>query len=531
MLSCGHYRTRDIVVNYPATVDKLVDAKRRAESASAAKSHFLAVVSHEIRTLLYGMLASIELIGKTRLDGVQTQLSTALACSARTLKDVLNNALDFTRIETGVIEAVRQEFDLRQEIESAIQAFSARASLKGLQLHCRIDPGLAGLWWGDGLKLRQILNNLLNNAVKFTAVGSVTVAGSRDADTGADTANISLSVRDTGPGIAEADVDRIFTLFGQGGDAGIRPPCSGAGLGLYLCRQFATAMDGVIELVSKPAGGSTFTLRIALQRAGAASAAISKRTTTAAAPSAAPSVRKSRRGETGANVLIVDDHSINRLLLEQQLHYFGCRVTIAASGTEALAHERRFDLILTDLNMPGLDGYALARIWRATGMDCPIIAITAGHTANERERCLAAGINGYLKKPFTMDELEELLGQRIGLHDRQPEIHVGHGAMHRWQPETMRTAAAALTFDLAELAQCAAASDIVRLGKVVHRIHGGMALLEMRPAAALCLAIEESIAFEWGQEALQLTPVLWDMLTQIREDIDPGDPVDAVDLE
>jgi two-component system capsular synthesis sensor histidine kinase RcsC len=298
-------------------------------------------------------------------------------------------------------------------------------------------------------------------------------------------------------------------------------------------------MDGVIELVSTPAGGSTFTLHVALQRAGATvtktkptvKSTATATATAVAAPPVTPPRSRDRRRKSAANVLIVDDHPINRLLLQQQLLYFGCKVTIAASGSEALAHERYFDLILTDLNMPGLDGYALARIWRATGVGCPIIAITAGDSASERERCVAAGINGYLKKPFTMDELEELLGQRIGLHTGPPESPLANGAAHRWQPETMRAAVAALTFDLAELAQCSAACDIDRLGKVVHRIHGGMALLDMRPAVALCRAIEESIAFELAQEALQLTPVLWNMLTQIREDIDPGDPVETTDLE
>jgi signal transduction histidine kinase/FixJ family two-component response regulator len=527
-----------------ATSRELSDAKLRAEKANAAKSLFLALVSHEIRTLLYGMLASIELIGKTRLDEVQTQLSTAMACSARTLKDVLNNALDFTRNETEAIDVVCRDFDLCAEIDSVRQAFSARATLKGLQLHCRIDPALAGLWHGDALKLAQILNNLLNNAVKFTAQGSVTMAAKLVGDHAVDgdpvdgtgagrgaARYIALSVRDTGPGIAAEDAERIFSLFGQAHAADGGAPFAGTGLGLYICKRFAAAMGGTIDLVSTP-GGSNFTLRIALQRAGAGSgdaAAAASVTTDAAATVIADtaSALPERQGRIGAEVLIVDDQPINRLLLEKQLSYFGCQVTTAANGAEALAHERCFDLILTDLNMPGLDGYALARIWRATGVACPIIAITAGHAADERERCLAAGMNGYLLKPFTMDDLAQLLGRRVGLQSAErQDAHSPRGALHRWQPETMRTAVAALTCDLSELAQCTAASDIGHLRKVVHRIHGGVALLEMRPAAALCRAIEESIEFEWTQEALQLIPVLQIMLTQIRGDIDPGEETD-----
>jgi two-component system capsular synthesis sensor histidine kinase RcsC len=514
----------------------------RTEKASIAKSLFLAVVSHEIRTLLYGMLASIELIGKTRLDEAQAQLSAAMACSARTLKDVLNNTLDFTRSESESIRVARQEFDLRRALEATVQAFDAQAALKGLQLHCRLDPALAGLWWGDSVKLMQILNNLLNNAVKFTAQGSVTLIGELVAEpAGAgDYAEIALAVRDTGPGIAAEDIDRIFGLFGQARYAAA-PSVSGAGLGLYICRQFATAMGATIDLASTPPDGSTFTLRLALQRSGAALAGIDTSadscasvpasgdtadTADAAVASVASALSAISRkagqacGKEAPWVLVVDDQPINRLLLERQLRHLGCHAVTAADGAEALAGKKRFDLILTDLRLPGLDGYALARIWRAGGMDCPIVAVSAGHAAVERERCAAAGMDGYLAKPFTMDELAQLLRKHLGPRAPPRSAHPD-GGWRRWEPGMMRIVVTTLASDLEALAACAANADIARLGRVVHRIHGGMALLEMRPAAALCRTIEECIEFEWLEESLQFVPALQEMLRQIRDDIDP----------
>jgi two-component system, NarL family, capsular synthesis sensor histidine kinase RcsC len=527
------------VTDWPAALQALFDAKAHAEAANAAKSLLLATISHEIRTPLYGMLASIELIGKTRLDALQMQLADAMACSAHTLKNVLDDALDFAKTEAGTetVAVAYREFDLCRDIESAVQGFAARAALKNLQLHCVLDPALAGLWWGDALKLTQILNNLINNAVKFTLRGSVTIAGKligEHADSGA--SHIELFVRDTGPGVAAENTERIFNLFEQADNPGSALPFSGSGLGLFICRKSATAMGGSIDLVSSPGSGSTFTLRFLLTRSGGGSPRMSN----------APSPKRESLRKTCARVLIVDDQPINLLLLEKQLNYFGCHVTTAASGAEALAHGLpaglnsglNFDLILTDLNLPDIDGCMLARSWRADGMTAPIVAITGRRSADEYARCLAAGMNGYLLKPFTMEELGVILACHVGLHCQpscEPPFELPaakalqslSAASYKWRPEMMRLAAAAITNDLAALAQCAAMPDAgknrEKLGKLIHRIHGGMAALDMRPAAALCRAIEESIEFEWMQEVRRLTPVLQDMLLQIREDIDPGE--------
>lgn len=602
------------------TQQALAEAKLYAESTSAAKSLFLATISHEIRTPLYGMLASVELIAKTRLDDIQLQLVQTMDNSVRTLKDVLNDALDFTKVETKNIELECQEFDLTKEVESVVQGFASRASLKDVELYCLIDPTLSGLWWGDAIKLVQVLNNLLNNAVKFTESGSVTIAV-RLIEVRSPGTCIEFSVQDTGAGIAEEDRECIFQPFGQGDVSHIKQQVAGTGLGLFICQKFVDMMDGAINVVSTPGIGTTFIVTITLTRSGAMQAVIpavlqgltfavnaapaygehlaslltvqggvvtlmiddayekngclaridvsdsvvlqntifldksfplnaSKKdgqwfvnplsgqalidTVLMAAGRKVLSMEEQESEITGsshyktdASVLIVDDQAINRLLLEKQLSYFGCQVTTACSGEEALQYAQHFDLILTDLNMPGMNGYQLVRQLRANAVSSPIVAVTASLLPGERERCHAAGMDGHLVKPFTMEDVEKVLERyidlRCDLSEKETEemaIQALSAASQRWQPEMMKIAVASIVADLDVLSDAVASADIGRLGKIAHRIHGGMATLEMRPAAALCQTIAESIEFEWHEEAFQLAPVLQRMLEQIRLDID-----------
>lgn len=631
------------------TEQTLAEAKLVAESVSASKSLFLATISHEIRTPLYGMLASIELMAKTRLDDEQRQLSHTMDGSARTLKDVLNDALDFTKGETEADELDRQEFDLAKELETVVQGFWSRASLKNLQLNCFIDPALEGLWWGDSLKLTQVLNNLINNAVKFTMHGNVTVIGQL-LTTGPNGSRIGLSVRDTGPGIDEEDAERIFQPFGQASGPVARQQFSGTGLGLFICKKFVAAMGGTIALDSEPGQGATFVVTITLSQAKriavdeslsgltfaintslehgthlssvitsksgvilelrddpdnrepysaridvtvdtaghgveghsetgefeeaahqgvvfldlslpyqpflkgnqgyanplSGSAVINALLMVAGRKAAEEAIQPAMMGsprKTDAHVLIVDDQAINRLLLEKQLTFFGCRISAAESGREALRQiqdGQHFDLILTDLNMPEMNGYELALALRAHEVLCPIIAVTASLLAGERERGQAAGMNGYMIKPFAMDDLEKLLERFIGLGKALPHIvsnamvidesdrdkaiaEASVVASQMWQPEMLKAAVNSMTEDMALLAVAIALADLDHLGAIAHRIHGGMAALDMRPAISLCRAIEESAEYEWQEEAFRLAPILLEMLEQIREDINPDE--------
>ncbi|QRX82584.1 ATP-binding protein [Glaciimonas sp. PAMC28666] len=639
------------------TEQTLAEARRLAESISASKSLFLATISHEIRTPLYGMLASIELMAKTRLDDAQRQLSRTMDGSARTLKDVLNDALDFTKGEVEAVELDHQELDLVKDIETVVQGFWSRASLKNLQLHCLIDPSLEGLWWGDSLKLTQVLNNLINNAVKFTQQGSVMVIGQLLSN-GPAGSRIALSVRDTGPGINHDDAERIFQPFGQANGAVPGQQFPGTGLGLFICKKFVAAMDGTVSVDSLPEKGSTFVVTITLSPAKLighaerlqrtdglsglsfsinaipefarhlSSVLISKggnvdqvsdisdsrdhysaridiidiidaadgpHVPDVAGKAAIPALQRAvfldlsfpyrpfLKGHQGyanslsgsavldavlmvagrkefiqeaeqsamtgslrrldADILIVDDQAINRLLLEKQLAYFGGRISAVGSGAEALELIKageHFDLILTDLNMPLMNGYELAHALRALAVSCPIIAVTASLLAGERERGEAAGMNGYMIKPFAMDDLEKLLERHVGFgtapptgppaammideSDREEAIAAASAiASQMWRPDMLRAAVISITEDLALLEAAIGRSDLVYLGEVAHRIHGGMAALDMRPATALCHTIEESVEYEWQEEAFRLAPVLQQMLLQIRQDIDPED--------
>ncbi|MGS0742721.1 ATP-binding protein [Glaciimonas sp. GG7] len=625
------------------TEEALAQAKLLAESASAAKSLFLATISHEIRTPLYGMLASIELMANTQLNDEQRQLSHTMDGSARTLKDVLNDALDFTKGETDTADLDRQEFDLTKCVETVVQGFWSRASLKNLELYCLMDPTLSGLWWGDALKLTQVLNNLINNAVKFTVSGSVTLSGKLLA-AGPDGARIELSVSDTGPGIAAEDRERIFQAFGQASSPMKGQQFSGTGLGLFICQKFVAAMDGTISLHSTPGKGSTFVVGLVLNRSSKmpldaidADALDGLTFVINAVPDYAahlsallesehgvvtrleddphsregystridigslaggdasvfldPSLpyrpflkgghgfvnplsgaatidallmavgRKAFLGEeavlpavgsarkTDARILLVDDQAINRLLLEKQLAWFGCSSITAAEGAQEALRQfengQHFDLILTDINMPGMNGYELALALRARGVTAPIVAVTAALLAGERERGQAAGMNGYMIKPFSMDDLEKLLERHIGLHAAMPvtspmqdidtptdipteaaeaqAIAKAIAAAQMWQPDMLEAAVESITADLALLAIAIGRADLEYLGEIVHRIHGGMSALDMRPAAALCSAIEGAAEYDWHEEAFQLAPVLQTMLEQVRLDIDPGE--------
>lgn len=594
-------------------------AKMAAESASAAKSMFLATISHEIRTPLYGMQASVELMGKTRLDEVQQQLTQTMDSSVRTLKDVLNDALDFTKGEVEQVELDSEIFDLTQTIEAVVQGFGSRALLKNLQLYCLVDPALSGTWMGDPIKLGQIFNNLLNNAVKFSVRGSVIMRVILQEIRGRQ-AQIVFSVEDSGPGIAAAEIDRLFQPFSQLATSNENSQISGTGLGLYICKRFVAAMGGSIAVSSEPGRGSIFTVSMTLTQPEAGKVPVhSMLQGLQLSISAAPPLREHlhalmmareaavdiaalptgengeiaclfvsrdkeygggvgavylgatfpcqpllkagdvyvstlstsglmdailiacgrvhfaepavvERYETDASVLIVDDQVINRLLLESQLRHFGCRVTSVGSGEDALMHAEDADLILTDLNMPGMNGKELCRQLRRNGVRCPIIAVTASLLAGEGEDCLKAGMNGHLIKPFSMDDLERVLQRHVNRLQveavsasevRDAAAQTLTMAARMWRPEMMRVAVASIAEDAVQLAQGIAGDDLEYLGRVAHRIHGGMAALDMRPAMALCQAIEDSVEFEWREEAYALALILERMLGQIREDIDP----------
>ncbi|HJV42861.1 ATP-binding protein [Caulobacter sp.] len=375
-----------------AEADAKEEAERRryeAEEAVAAKSAFVAMISHELRTPISAILA-----GAARLHGdvpeagskIQAQL---IADAGGLMRTLLNDLLDFSRLEAGRMSVDRSAFNLRQTIADTLRLWRPEAARKGLRLRTRGAATLPRWVTGDAMRLKQVLNNLLSNALKFTTRGEITVT--LRAETDGAVILLSIDVVDTGPGIPEAALPRLFAPFEQLDEAVVRQH-GGSGLGLVISRELARLMGGDL-CASSPAGkGARFTLTATLEAA---------ETPTGAAE--APEI-------AGMRVLVVDDHVVNRRALELVLQPFGVHATLAESAEEALELLRAevFDAVLMDVYMPGMDGRAATRLLRTSvgpNRDVPVIAVTASATVRDWEDCLDAGMNAHVSKPIDPAEL------------------------------------------------------------------------------------------------------------------------------
>ena len=382
-------------------------AKERADGASRAKGEFLANMSHEIRTPLNAV------IGFTRLalesgpaPGLRGYLDK-VDLSARTLLALISDILDLARIEAGKVEPRREPFELAEVLERVRVMVERQAADKGLDLRLEAPPMPLGPLLGDALHLTQVLLNLLGNAVKFTARGSVTL-GVQVQGEDANGLRLGFAVTDTGIGIPKARQAELFEAFARLDDART-PGHPGSGLGLAISARLVAMMGGRLTLESAPGAGSRFEFGLSLPRAAEAPARI-------AAPAAAP------LGLRGARVLVAEDDPLSRALVADLLGRRGAEVTLAATGTEAVAAvaEGGIDVVLMDIRMPELDGLEACRRIRAlaVGETLPILALTANALAEERERCLDAGMDGYLTKPLDPDALCAELSRRLRLPER-----------------------------------------------------------------------------------------------------------------
>ncbi len=563
----------------------LEDARRAADAANEAKTLFLATMSHEIRTPLYGVLGTLELLGLTPLDPRQKTYLHTIQRSSATLFQLISDVLDVSKIESGQMAIESIEFCPLDMLEDTLHTYTAFAQRKGLQLYGCIDAQLPDCVVGDPIRIRQILNNLVSNAIKFTDIGRVVIRA-RAVRRGTDSVDLQWQVTDSGVGISQAQQAKLFDLFYQAPDTAGQ---GGAGLGLPICRWLAEMMEGQIKVVSEPGLGSSFTLKMSLpicaselpgltpiepnstpvyvqapvrelaeslchwlNRLGiqATLAALPLEQKSAQAvlvdvlpagpllpwagprvlcvPGAhspplhtaqgwevdmhdvraiasvislaqqgkqepAPCAEQQSAGQLALRILVAEDNPVNQSIIQEQLEALGCTVTLADNGEQAmhLWQPQAFDLVLTDVNMPLMNGYELARTLREHDPQLPIIGVTANAMREEGIRCLAVGMNAWLVKPLS---LQTLRAQLIKLC--KPAVRAEPSVIDTVQlSDKMRPLfISSVQQDLQRISAALEQRDCRRLAETLHSVAGALGAVQAVDLAQACVELESQLA-------------------------------------
>jgi two-component system, sensor histidine kinase len=375
-------------------------ALEKAESATKAKSEFLAVMSHEIRTPMNGIMGMSQLLDMTALSNEQKEYLSAIRASGDALLSLINDILDFSKIEAGKLDLEHRPFNLHTEFDSIFSLYRPLIEKNQLQFYSTINPTLPPYVQGDSLRLRQILSNLISNAIKFTHKGSISV--SIDYEAFADNEiTLRVRVKDTGIGIPENRLESLFLAFSQV-DSSTTRQFGGTGLGLVISERLALAMGGSISVQSVVNQGSCFSFTIRLKT-------LSEFIDTPKSSLAHTENTKSHQ----QHILVVDDSHINRRVALRLLEKLGIQADTATSGQEAIEKikKQHFDVVFMDIQMPEMDGLQATEAIRALKLAHQpyIVALTANAFETDRQRSLAAGMNDFLSKPFLFEDLKEKL--------------------------------------------------------------------------------------------------------------------------
>jgi signal transduction histidine kinase/CheY-like chemotaxis protein len=389
---------------------ELVKARDDANTANVLKSHFLANMSHEIRTPLNGVLAMAEVMDMDELKPAQRERLAVIRESGGLLLAVLNDVLDLSKIEAGRLEIQDRPFDIAQLAQSIRETYAHQAREKGLAFEVAVAPEAHGLWRGDADRLRQILGNLISNALKFTLEGAVAVRFA----SAEDGSGLRIDVADTGIGISSEILPRLFDKFVQA-DSSTKRRFGGSGLGLAICRELAALMGGSIKVQSREGRGSTFTVLVALPREEALTQVhyIDDEVDDVAHPA-------SEMARAPLRVLAADDNPTNQKVIQAVLAPLGAELTAVTDGAACVEAWKaaQFDIILMDIHMPVMDGIEAARAIRALEAQegrarTPIVAVTANALAHQVEDYLSAGMEGHVAKPVEVSKLYDAIEDAI----------------------------------------------------------------------------------------------------------------------
>jgi len=501
-------------------------ARTAVDEARRSRSAFNAAMSHELRTPLHGLIATLDMLRDESLTPSGAQRLAIAKASARSLLKIANDILDLSRMEGGEFTLERRSFSITHLLKEAVEEARAQASSRGLRLEKHLIGAFPRALIGDGHRIRQIVVNLISNALKFTHQGGVRVAARFDGK------QCTIDVIDTGEGIPEDKQRAIFEPFVQ---AHASAKHLGAGLGLSICRQLSVAMGGSLELLRSDPTGSTFRLVLPLE----------------VSDEPAPEETSLRiYNNPRGRILVVEDHPANQYVVKSMLDVLKCPVTIASTGKEAieLTRQQEFDLILMDCQMPGMDGFEVTReVRKQLKKHVPIIAMTANAMLEDRERCLEAGMDDFLPKPFDRRALNDILCKWLEpknkprtpepLADAIPKLPAIEADIFdelwrnlQWQLQPMRHIGQTFLASVNETDAMFDEPDGARMRRQLHTLLGTSGMIGARQIERIAAAVQSAVKARRWEEVKTMRPLLRKAARELEREFDrrlsapPGGP-------